>query len=242
MKSAAFESEVTAEQVATFLEQHPDFFAGREALLVTQKLAHPSGQAISLLEKQNDLLRREAASNRERLHHLVATARDNDHLFLRLRSLVLSLLEAQDWGAVLAALETGLTKHFDVDVVQLVATVPWLPTDSPLVAAGPDEMAEQYATVLRSQKCWCGQLESAERRALFGEARSADAGSVAMAPLVPRGHGTAGMLVLGARDPDYFRSSMDTLFLNHVADVVSRLMVIWLPIDGEAVNQDRDAP
>ncbi|MEX1057709.1 MAG: DUF484 family protein [Natronospirillum sp.] len=225
--------DISQDQVALFLERHPDFFAGREALLATQKLAHPSGQAISLLEKQNDLLRREVASHRERLHHLIATARDNDHLFLRLRVLVLALLDAKDWTGVLSALDAGLIQQFDVDAVRVLATAPWLQTDHPLVRHGDEEvLARTYPKVFQAHKCWCGQLEPKSMAGLLGPEVGAEIGSVALAPLVPPGHDAVGILVLGAQDPKYFRSSMDTLFLNHVADVLSRLMVIWLPTEG----------
>lgn len=221
-------SEVSAEWVAAYLHENPDFFAGQEALLAEMRLPHPSGQAISLLEKQNDLLRREVSSLRERLHHLIATARDNDHLFLRLRALVLALLDAHTWPDVLSALNRGLTSQFDVDAVQVVAFNEAVPADHRYVRSlSADTLRASHAVVLDQAKSWCGVAEPEVIALLFGNDQAANIGSLAMSPLM-QDNQVVGVLVLGSQDAEYFRSSMDTLFLNHVSDVTSRLMSHWV--------------
>lgn len=213
---------LNAEAVEAYLDQHPEFFAGREALLGKLTIPHPSGQAISLLEKQNDLLRREAGNLRERLHHLIATARDNDHLFMRLRAQILHLLDARDWPGVLQALSQGLTRHFDVDRVQMLVlderlhvsgSISHLMTQAAVKAAWPALVDEHH--------CWCGAIEPDLASRMLGNDAQA-AGSVAVAPVLAQDRLVA-VMVLIAEDPAYFRSSMDTLFLNHVAEVTSRL-------------------
>ncbi|MCH8551477.1 MAG: DUF484 family protein [Natronospirillum sp.] len=213
---------LTAEEVAVWLEQHPEFFSGREALLKLMRIPHHSGQAVSLLEKQNDVLRREAGSLRERLHHLIATARDNDHLFMRLRAQVLHLLDARDWAGVLTALSQGLSRHFDVDRVQLLALDERLHVSGSISQLMTENTVRQaWPTLVDEHKCWCGAIDPDVAARLLGD--DADvAGSVAAAPLLHQDRLVA-VMVLIAEDSEYFRSSMDTLFLNHVAEVTGRL-------------------
>ncbi len=212
----------SADEVAAWLEHNPDFFAGREALLKLMHIPHHSGQAISLLEKQNDLLRRETNNLRERLHHLIATARDNDQLFQRLRSQVLHLLDARDWPGVLQALSQGLTRHFDVDRVQLLVLDERLHVPGSISRLMTENaVAQTWPAVVKEQKCWCGPVEPDVAQRMLGDDAAA-AGSIAVAPLQHQSR-LIGVMVLIAEDPEYFRSSMDTLFLNHVAEVTSRL-------------------
>lgn len=229
--------ELTAEEVAAYLENEPGFFAGRESLLASMRLPHPSGQAVSLLEKQNDILRKEVNGLRERLHHLIATARDNDHLFMRLRALVLDLLDADSWPGVLAALELGLTTQFDVDQVKVLALDERLvPAEqvpgAHIVRSGAEADLENadsalHRTLLQQGRSWCGPAEEGPAAVLFGQEEASALGSMALSPLVLKS-GVLGVLALGAEDAEYFRSSMDTLFLTHVAEVTSRLSRYWL--------------
>ena len=49
---------MTAEDVARFLEEHPDFFEQNTRLLTLIRLPDPhEGQAVSLIERQSVLLR-----------------------------------------------------------------------------------------------------------------------------------------------------------------------------------------
>ncbi len=212
----------SADEVAAWLEHNPEFFAGREALLKVMQIPHHSGQAVSLLEKQNDLLRREANNLRERLHHLIATARDNDQLFMRLRAQVLHLLDARDWAGVLQALSQGLTRHFDVDRVQIQVLDERLHVPGSISHLMTENAVRQvWPAVVEEHKCWCGPVDPEVARRMLGDDAVA-AGSIAVAPLLHQDRLIA-VMVLIAEDSEYFRSSMDTLFLNHVAEVTGRL-------------------
>jgi uncharacterized protein YigA (DUF484 family) len=59
--------------------------------------------------------------------------------------------------------------------------------------------------------------------ALFGAA-AAD-GSAALAPLVIDGN-VVGLIAVGSSDPHRYEPTVDTLFLEHLADVVVRLQCL----------------
>ncbi|MFC3851798.1 DUF484 family protein [Salinispirillum marinum] len=221
-------TQLSAEEVEAFLGDNPYFFEGREGLLKAMRINHHSGQAISLLEKQNDLLRKELNSHRERLQHLIAIARDNDHLFLRLRALVLTMLDASSWNGLLTAMRSSLTANFDVDYVRVVALESWLLTGaSEMMPGNADNLSQHLPAVLEQKKSYCGQVAPEVAEMLYGPDIASDVGSVALSPLVHDGR-VVGILALATHDPDYFRSSMDTLFLTYVAEVTSRLALHWL--------------
>ena len=72
----------------------------------------------------------------------------------------------------------------------------------------------------------CGTLGSKELEFVFGN-HASEIGSVAVVPLM---HGSAfGLLAIGNRDPNYYRSSMGTLFLGYIAEVLNRLLPKYLP-------------
>ena len=55
---------LTADQVAAYLKENPDFFINRDSLLAEITLPHESGKAISLLERQVRVLRERSIESR----------------------------------------------------------------------------------------------------------------------------------------------------------------------------------
>ncbi|MDZ7825512.1 MAG: DUF484 family protein [Gammaproteobacteria bacterium] len=66
--------EPSAEAVADYLRDHPEFFLGRDALLADMILPHGSDGAISLVERQLQVLRERNDDMRRRLNDLVRDA------------------------------------------------------------------------------------------------------------------------------------------------------------------------
>ncbi|WP_122281903.1 DUF484 family protein, partial [Pseudomonas syringae] len=68
----------------------------------------------------------------------------------------------------------------------------------------------------------CGALREHELAFLFGAEQSKEVGSTAIASL---NHlGLHGVLAIGSRDPQHYKSSVGTLFLSYIVDVLSRLL------------------
>jgi uncharacterized protein YigA (DUF484 family) len=65
-------------EVAAYLEAHPDFFNRYRKLLLKLELAHETGGAVSLVERQVALLRQRSADLERQLRDLVAVAKVND--------------------------------------------------------------------------------------------------------------------------------------------------------------------
>ncbi|MEC8804431.1 MAG: DUF484 family protein, partial [Pseudomonadota bacterium] len=66
---------ISEDQVVDFLRQNPDFFARQDDLLAEISLPHDSGNAISLLERQINILRERGTEARQKLNNLLENAR-----------------------------------------------------------------------------------------------------------------------------------------------------------------------
>ncbi|ASL28186.1 DUF484 family protein [Azotobacter chroococcum] len=211
---------VDATAVEDFLRRNPQFFRGREELLAELSIPHPSGAAVSLVERQLGLLRERNHELRGRLGHLMEVARDNDRLFDKTRRLVLDLLDAITLEEAVGLVEDSLRHEFQIPFVGLILfgehaspAGRWVDTEEALQAIGG---------LLACGKPLCGVLRSHELGFLFGEERRPQIGSAAVAALDHQG--LHGVLAVGSPDPQHYRSSLGTLFLGYIADVLARLL------------------
>lgn len=220
---------INADQVAAWLRDHPAFFDERPELLESLRVPDARGEAVSLLERQASVLRTRNEELRERLNHLLDVARDNDRLFEKTRNLVLKVLEASDCEELFHNLIDSLKQDFGSDVVSLLIY------DHELNLSGDirgqvscvafADLHEALRNLLRGDRAVCGSLREAELRELFND----EADSVKSAAMVPlEWQGRQGLLAIGSTDPRHFRSSMDTLFLTHIGEVLSRRLADFL--------------
>ena len=87
--------------------------------------------------------------------------------------------------------------------------------------ASMEEINRGAGHLLRRGNALCGQFEKSELETLFPDF-SKSVASAAIAPLASAG--PIGVLAIGNRDPDYYRSSMGTLFLSYIAEVLNRVL------------------
>lgn len=224
----------SADQVAAYLRDNPEFFHQRPDLLELLRLPDPRGQAVSLLERQAAILRERNQELRERLNGLIDVARENDQLFEHTRRLTLALLEARTTDKLFRQLLRSLEEEFRCDAVSLLLhdrEIPLLGEVRKQVRfVDGDELPGALAPLLRTGKAVCGVLRKEELEALFQD-RAEPIHSAAMVPLAapskaPLDHnGRLGILAIGSRDAMHFRSSMGTLFISHIGEVLSRRLV-----------------
>ncbi|SEI79308.1 hypothetical protein SAMN05421831_11087 [Allopseudospirillum japonicum] len=220
-----------AAKVAAYLQQHPNFFIGRERLLAELQLPHPSsGQAVSLLEYQNRYLREQLEVSNERLQHLIAHARNNDKLFERTRQLTLALLGVQDLSTLGELLTTQLARHFTLDACRLLLFAPLEECHLPLVAVSDLEQQAAILALLKQQNARCLSLNPSQQQLLsLQTAWQKESGS---AVLVRLHHGrTQGVLVLASQDTHHFQADMGTLFAEYLGELLSRLLPRWISTD-----------
>ncbi len=207
--------------ILNYLSEHPDFFFRRPDALEMLELPHESGKAISLIERQVSVLRDRNMEMRQRLAALVEAAHSNDKLFEKTKQLVLSILEAKNLEEVVDALYKSLDDDYGVEfynITFLGSNPEYLVANAKVV--GLEEANLSIGALLRNNRAVCGVLRPEETQFLFGD-RGSEIGSVAAVPL---NHGqTFGILAIGNSDPNHYRSSMGTLFLSYIAEVLNRV-------------------
>ncbi|WP_426150720.1 DUF484 family protein [Pseudomonas sp. DC3000-4b1] len=211
--------ELTTDAVVAFLRRQPDFFLDQEELLAGLRIPHKRGDTVSLVEHQLKLLRDRNSELRQRLTHLMDVARDNDRLFDKTRRLMLDLLDATSLEEVVMAVDDSLRQSFKVPFVSLI-----LFTEAPSTVGRsmPLEEAQQVlGALLTEPRPVAGTLRPAQLQFLFGREHESVASCV-VAPLAYQG--VHGVLAIGSTDPEQYRSSVGTLFLAHVAEVLGRVL------------------
>lgn len=213
-----------AGQVSEFLSRHPDFFDTRPELLAELDLSHPSGTAVSLIERQVQVLRDQNGDLKKRLLELVEVARENDRLSERVHRLTLDLLDATSLVELIDRLEHSLRDEFVADAV--VLHLPGLEEsrqrETGARALHIDEALKALLpTPLVDEKPQCGRLKREQAEFLFGE----QAAAIESCAVIPLGeHASAGLLSIGSREINRFNPCMGTLFLSHLGALIARLL------------------
>lgn len=212
--------ELDVETVVAYLRAHPTFFAEHDELLVEQRIPHQRGDSVSLVERQLKLLRDRNIEMRHRLSQLMDVARDNDRLFDKTRRLILDLLDANSLEEVVMAVEDSLRQEFQVPFVSLILFGENAAPVGRWVSGA--EAQQAIGGLIAGGKTTSGSLREHELAFLFGDAQHKEVGSSAVATLEYQG--LHGVLAIGSRDPQHYKSSVGTLFLSYIAEVLGRVV------------------
>lgn len=221
-KKQTAESILSEQQVCDYLRKHSNFFNRYPDLLTEMTLPHDSGEAVSLVERQVALLRERNIDMRHRLSKLLDNARANDVLFDKTRRLMLTLLESNNLTKLVDSLYFSLDRDFGIPFSSLIlfGGNKQLPCSRAKIVSIQDAQ-RQAPGLIQNNKPQCGDLPEEYIRFLFND-KADSVGSAAVAPLI---YGQCfGLLAVGNNDPHYYRSSMGTLFLTYVAEVLNRLI------------------
>ena len=218
-------AEPDAQTVARFLRKHPEFFIEHGDLLLELKLPHESGRAVSLLERQVAVYRERQYAMDEQFNDIVHNANINDELFEKTRLVILDLLHCRDIESLTRTIAERIRNDFDAVAANLVVVsdstthglIPGIPATAVRTALG--ELYEK-------QRTWCGTLNSAQQTLLF----PGRAGVVVSAAIVPlhlpedsafRIRFGLPMLLIGSTEAHHFNSTLDTLFLDFIGEVLT---------------------
>lgn len=216
----------TEKVVREYLRENPHFFDSNPDILDELKLTHESGEAVSLVERQISVLRQRNEEMRTRLDSMLASARNNELLFEKTKRLVLTLMDSDSLSGLVNTLYESLGKDYGVEFYSLtfIGDQAQLPQTVGRVA-GMDKANSQIGALISSNRAVCGILREEEMTFLFGE-RGRKVGSVAAVPLTYGN--TYGILAVGNSDPHHYKSSMGTLFLSYIAEILNRLVPRYL--------------
>ena len=217
------ESDISEEQVAEYLQSHPEFFANQEDLLADLSLPHASGKAISLLERQVTILRDRGIEARQKLNNLLENARNNDQLFDTTRNLVLALLRADSVTEVADVTQDQLSNHANIDACEIIIVDhPDLHVAQSIRVESVAKLKADFSDVFRLKRTHCGQLSEEQIAYLFPAAKHTIR-STALCPVLNNSEVLA-MLAFGNQTENFFNVNLDTLFLDFMGHVVGAVL------------------
>ena len=212
---------ITEDDIAAYLANTPGFFERHAELLASIQLASPhGGRAVSLQERQMDMLRERIKGLERRIIEMIRAGHDNEALVHKMHRWTRAVMLARSASVLPQVLIEELKHEFMVPlaslrvwgVAQAHAGMPW--------AQPVSEDLRTFAASLAAP--FCG-LNSGFEAAHWLAAEGTPAQSIALVPL-RMGAATGecfGLLALGSPDALRFQSDMGTEFLQQIGDLAS---------------------
>jgi uncharacterized protein len=211
------------EEVAAYLQEHPEFFEQQADLLSEIYMPHPhGGRTISISERQILTLREKGKQLESKLREIIQFGEENDAIGEKVHRLTLALLRARDIEAVLNAVGFNLREDFAVPHAVLRVWRGGGPADLPEFAA-VSEATRAFAAGLQHPQC--GNQAPADTLALFGEA-GPHLRSFAYVPLLDGE--TFGLLALASEDAQRFYPEMGSVYLTRIGEMTGCALLRYL--------------
>lgn len=211
-------------QIAEYLLAHPEFFEHQAELLASVRLANPhGGRAVSLHERQMDILRAKNKQLELRLAQLMHQGQKNDGLMFKLGILAKRILTEQKPAAAPQLIEQVLCETFGVTAAVRIWDVatPYAQED---FVGMPNHEICVFANQLITPYCG-NEIKLDVRQWLTTDAAPVLASeSFALVALRnPQGDeaNAFGLLVMGSPDAQRFQEGMATDFLSYMGVLVS---------------------
>jgi uncharacterized protein YigA (DUF484 family) len=218
---------LSEDAIESYLQNHLDFFERHSALLEKLRLPHArGGAAVSLVERQVDVLRERHKVLDQRLHELVEVARTNELLGEKVHRLARRLIGARGQEAVVAVVESALREDFNArNAVLIVFGAPSAQDNRSgsflRVLERTASDLKMFDALFESGKPRCGQIRDTQRDYLFGK-ETVEIGSVALLPLGPSA--AIGLLAIGSADAQHYHPGMNTEILVRIGELIAQAL------------------
>ena len=219
---------VTEESIADYLQQNPEFFERHTEALTSVRLVSGHGpRAVSLQERQAEMLREKIKGLEHRIMDMVRNSNDNTAIATKVHQWTSALLRVKDPFDLPEAVIGGIRTLFDVPQAAVrVWTVagPYIDAD---FTQGASEDARAFASSLTMP--FRGPNLGFEPAGWLAQEAGEPAQSLALLPLREGAIDSAtpafGLLVLGSHDPQRFDATMGTDFLSRMAELASAALL-----------------
>jgi len=217
-------SPITEDDIAQFLIQTPEFFERHAEVLASVQITSPHGaRAVSLQERQAEMLREKIKGLEQRIMEMVRHSHENAAIAAKVDHWTSALLQVRDPMDLPQAVVDGVRTLFDVPQAAVrVWGVAGAYIDADFTQ-GASEDAQAFATSLTMP--FCGPNLGFEPTAWLAQDDGVAVQSLALLPLREGAINSAtpafGLLVLGSHDPQRFDATMGTDFLTRMAELAS---------------------
>jgi len=213
---------ITEDDIANYLANTPDFFERHAQLLASVQLTSPHGhRAVSLQERQAEMLRDKIKALEHRIMEMVRNGNENMVIADRLHRWIRGIMLVRSLEALPATIAAEIQSQFMVPQVGIKVwdVAPQFAGEA--FATGVSDDARSFASSLTQP--YCGVNSGFEAVNWLDD--TAMAMSVALLPLragaLQNVSKAFGMLVLASPDPQRFAAGMGTDFLERIAELAS---------------------
>jgi uncharacterized protein YigA (DUF484 family) len=219
---------ITEQDIANYLANTPGFFERNAELLAAVQLTSPHGQrAVSLQERQMEMLRDKIKGLEMRIVEMIRNGQENVAIADKLHRWTRALMLTANPSDLPDVLVRELRHQF---LIPQAAVRVWGAADAFSLLAftkGASEDTQSLATSLSAP--YCGINSGFEAAGWFDEPTGVT--SIALVPLRSGAVSPAfGLLVLGSPDPTRYTMDMGTEFLVRIGDIASAGLQRLLPV------------
>ena len=230
-------SSIEDKKVREFLLNEKDFFLRNEDLLCLLKLSHPNTRgSVSLLEKQNGLLRKSLEENRKELDSLKEIATRNHETLNKIFEWILRAAFYTSKRKDISSFLKITRECFNLDIVSILLLKDLKGFEELSVRGGfPHRYSELSrkikkldASLITSSNSEIVYWKKFIKKGKFSHVRSSGAEYAGMAVLPLRktnGGDVRGVLVLASTEARRFDENLGTYFLNVISEFSSSIIL-----------------
>lgn len=214
---------ITEADIANYLANTPGFFERHAELLSSIQLSSPHGtRAVSLQERQMDLLREKHKGLEQKIMEMIRHGQENVAIADRLHRYTRALMLTADAADLPEVVVRELKQQF---LIPQAGIRVWGAVADPACAPAEREFAREVSVDAKSFASsltlpYCGANVGFEAAEWLE-----DVATVASLALIPLRHGATtdafGLLVLGSPDATRFAADMGTEFLMRIGEIAS---------------------
>lgn len=214
---------ITAEQISAFLRSEPHFFEQHANLLSDIFLPSPHGSGVISLAERQQLAQRDKIRVLENMaSQMIKNAGENEAISQKVHNLSIQLMTNQSFITLQEQIAEIL--ELDFSVSQTLLRIWIRPSNSAITQDSiftpvDEDFSNWVADLIRP---YCGP-----RPAASGDLLDEKLQSFAFIPLTkPSVNQRAfGVLILGAEDPERFKTDMGTMYLERIGELVATALL-----------------
>ncbi len=206
-------SDVNEEQVRMFLEKFPEFIEENHELLLNLAIAHSSGAATSLLEKQNSLLRKKIAEQKGEREKLLSAANENWSYLSKINDLTQDLTGVESLARFVEKTSDKMSSEFGADkiVMEFIGK-----KEKRKIFSNSGVSIKKFKSYFDYDTPFSGPVSS-ELNGLYEGSKVMIKSHVIIPMKTPEWEG---IILLGSKDKERYKGDVGIEFLSHLRDIL----------------------
>ncbi|MFK7816636.1 MAG: DUF484 family protein [Gammaproteobacteria bacterium] len=223
-------TKITRDNVARYLRTHSDFFTHHVELIETLSIPHETGVAVSLVERQVELLRNKNKELDQKLHQLIKVAKDNEKVSHRLHAITLGLVSIRGFDETLSGIHDLMHADFPgtkvnirlFDVLEETTVKDCQSMEKSL------QKSKLVQDLFSSRRRGVAFLTKRQIENVFNNDEEKKPIRSAAAVALKKDD-QLGVLFLGSTDANRFQNGMGTLFLGNLGEILGSKLQQFTP-------------